>query len=324
VTVQLTNNSVGPPATYTLQFDIPVIKCDAISVAPTVLMPVVVGAAYTQNLVAHGARDNFTWSDPTKNANTSLPNGLSWDADTHQLSGTVTDATQVGAFSLVVELAASDVIMDPLTVQLGITVQSAPVVASDMPPWEKIFIYSITASGLVMLALAAFAINRYRAAKNNNKTDDAVNAGKTNVEKKGDPRDLSKSIVQAENKTVPIVEQNIPYSQRLIDTVTQLQKDLKTNMDKNEAMIEKLLNYWEDHKRDNWDAEVTDKALADAGYETVGELIEGLGNLRKEVDAQQAMLSTAAKWSNQLTTKNTSDQDRVFENNKVEPNTDKL
>src|SRR5215472_12296647 len=51
VTVQLTNNSAAPPVIYTLLFDIAVINCDKISVAPTVLPPVVVGTAYTQNLV---------------------------------------------------------------------------------------------------------------------------------------------------------------------------------------------------------------------------------------------------------------------------------
>ena len=160
VTVQLTKTSAAPPVTYTLLFDVAVIQCAAISLAPTVLMPVTVGAAYTQNPVAHGARGNFTCS-----VTASPPPGLTWDDSSHQLSGTVTDATQVGkAFSLVVGLTASDVIMDPLTALLGITVQSAPVVASDMPPWEKIFIYSMTASGVVMAAIAAFALNRYKAA----------------------------------------------------------------------------------------------------------------------------------------------------------------
>ncbi len=61
VTVQLTKTSAKPPVTYTLLFDIAVIQCDPISLAPKVLMPVMVGTAYTQNLVAHGAHGNFTW-----------------------------------------------------------------------------------------------------------------------------------------------------------------------------------------------------------------------------------------------------------------------
>ena len=63
------------------------------------------------------------------------------------------------------------------TVSLGITVQSAPVVASDMPPWEKIFIYAMAASGAAILALGAFALNRYKAAKENAKTIDGYMIG---------------------------------------------------------------------------------------------------------------------------------------------------
>jgi hypothetical protein len=198
VTAQLTNDSAAPPVTYTLAFDIMVIQCDEISLAPKVLMPVVVGAAYTQNLVAHGARGNFTWSDPNSDPNTSLPPGLTWDDSSQQLSGTVTDASQVGkAFSLVVQLAASDVLMDPLTVSLGITVQSAPAVASDMPPWEQIFIYAMSASGLVILALGVFAYNRHKTAKANAKTAASVEAANTKVQNttNGDPKSVSKTIV---------------------------------------------------------------------------------------------------------------------------------
>src|SRR5215469_7987265 len=213
VTVQLTNNSASPAVTYTLQLDIPVTKCDAISLAPTVLMPVVVGTAFTQNLVAHGARDDFTWSVDAS----SLPPGLSWDADSHQLSGTVTDATQVGkAFSLVVALSASDVIMDPLTVSLGITVQSAPVVASDMPSWERIFIYAMAASGVVMLALAAFAINRYRAAKANAKTIEALEAQVADLKKKGDPKEIAKAILNDNKTKLATVEGNTADAQNLL------------------------------------------------------------------------------------------------------------
>jgi hypothetical protein len=48
VTVQLTKTSAAPPVTYTLLFDLTVIQCDAITLEPTVLPPVVVGAAYTK------------------------------------------------------------------------------------------------------------------------------------------------------------------------------------------------------------------------------------------------------------------------------------
>jgi hypothetical protein len=73
--------------------------------------------------------------------------------------------------------------------------------------------------------------------------------------------------VQTENKTVPIVQHNIPYRQSLINTVTQLQADLKTNMDKNDAIIAVLDKYRNDpkHKRDNWQDEVIEQDLVDAG-----------------------------------------------------------
>jgi hypothetical protein len=314
VTVQLTKTSAAPPVNYTLQFDIVVLQCDAISLAPTVLMPVVVGAAYTQNLVAHGARGNFTWSVDAS----SLPPGLTWDDSSHQLSGTVTDASQVGKpFGLVVELAAPDVVMDPLTASLGITVQSAPAVASDMPPWEKIFISSMTASGVVMAALAAFAYNRYKAAKENAKTIEALKAGKTNVENatNGDPKSVSKSIVQAENATAPVVERNIPYNQNLINELTQQQKELTTKINQNEEIINKLAEYLENHKRDNWDAAVTDENLMKEGYETLGDAVEGLGALRKLNTSGMEILSAGTRWSNQVTTKTASDRINISETN---------
>src|SRR5262249_53127830 len=152
-----------------------------------------------------GAQGNFTWSVDAS----SLPPGLTWDNSGHQLSGTVTDASQVGkAFDLVVMLAAPDVIMEPLTVSLGITVQAAPAVASDMPPWERIFIASMTASGLVIAALAAFARNRYKAAKENAKTIETMKKGKDNIDNstKGNPQEVSKSIVNKETATTLILK----------------------------------------------------------------------------------------------------------------------
>ena len=49
VTVDLKNTSATPQVTYTLQFDIAVGQFDALSLTPPVLMPVVVGTAYTQD-----------------------------------------------------------------------------------------------------------------------------------------------------------------------------------------------------------------------------------------------------------------------------------
>jgi hypothetical protein len=319
VTVQLTNTSAAPPVSYTLLFQIVVSQCDPISLAPTVLMPVTVGAAYTQNLVAHGAYDNFTWS-----VTPSLPPGLTWDDNSHQLSGTVTDATQVGkAFSLEVRLAAPDVIMDPLTVSLGITVQSAPAVASGMDPWERILIGSMTASGVVMAALAAFALNRYKAAKANAKTAEAAKTGNTSVENttKGDPKSVSKSIIEVEKTTVPVVELNIPYDQSLIDGITKMQKELSTEIKADQTIVSKLAEYLQGHKRDNADAAVNDDELAKEGYETIGEAVLGLGELQKSVAAKMERLSTVTQWSNQIQTKTAADQNKVVETANGERNT---
>jgi hypothetical protein len=321
VTVQLTDNSAAPSVTYTLLFDIQVIKFYA-SLAPTALMPAVVGTPYTQNLVAHGASDNFTWS-----VTRSLPPGLTWDDRNHQLSGTVTDASQVGkAFGLVVELTASDVIMDPLTFSLGITVQSAPAVASDMPPSEQIDIWSIAASGLVIAALAAYAYNRYKAAKANPKTADAVNKANTNVQNAtgGDPKSISQSIVQTDNTTLPTVEGNIPVRQSLLNDIDRQVKELSTQIAKNEATISKLQEYLQEHKRDNWDDPVTDEELVQAGYETYGDAGRGLQDLRQLNNAQMEEISAAAQRSNQETTKTASDQTRVSEANIGKPNNQSL
>jgi hypothetical protein len=305
-----------------LQFEIAVIQCDAISLAPTVLMPVVVGTAYTQNLVAHGGRSDFTWSVDAS----SLPPGLSWDADSHQLSGTVTDATQVGkAFSLVVGLSASDVIMDPLTVSLGITVQSAPVVASDMPSWEKIFIYSMTASGVVILALAVFAINRYRAAKANAKTAEAVKAGNTNVENatKGDPKSITKAIAQDDKAKLATVAGNIPDVQNLLNGIKQRLNDVVAEVAKNETKISELKKYLDDHKRDNLNDSVTDEALAQ-DYPEYKDVINGLDELRKLNKAKMQELSTAAEWSNKVTNKTVSDQNKIADAGNSKSNDDSL
>jgi cell division protein FtsN len=328
VTVQLTKTSAAPPVSYTLLFQIVVIQCDPISLAPRVLMPVTVGTAYTQNLVAHGAHGNFTWS-----VTPSLPPGLMWDDDSKQLSGTVTDATQVGkAFNFVIVLAAPDVVMDSLTVSLGITLQSAPAVASGMDPWERILIGSMTASGVVMAALAAFALNRYKAAKANAKTAEAAKTGNTSVENatNGDPKSVSKSIIKVENTTVPVVERNIPYNQSLIDGISQAQKDLSTQIEADQAIVSKLGQYLQEHKRDNTDAAVTDDDLLKDGYETYEDVVFGrdavlgLGDLRKSVASKMERLSEVTQWSNQIQTKTVADQNKVLETANSESNTGAL
>ncbi len=190
VTVQLTNTSAAPPVIYTLLFDTTVIRCDPITLEPTVLMPVVVGTAYTQKLAAYGGRGNFTWSV----TDSSLPPGLTWDHSSHQLSGTVTDATQVGKlFSLALELTASDVIMDPLPASLSITVESASAVASAMPPWEKILLYFSVPCLVVTGIIVAAIVGRIKQGIADAKTTEAIRTGNTNIERATDenPRLMS-------------------------------------------------------------------------------------------------------------------------------------
>jgi hypothetical protein len=264
VTVQLTNNSAVPPATYTLLFDIAVIKCDAITLAPTVLPPVVVGTPYAQKLTAYGARGKFTWSDPnpnkdpTKGPSTSLPPGLTWDDSSQQLSGTVTDAAQVGkAFSLVVGLAAPDVVMDPLTTSLSITVQSGQAVASSsMPSWELNLI--ILGSSMATAALAAFALNRLLQGKADPKTVETIETGWTNIRNTtgGNPKSVGQSILHAENAMLPTVERNISNIQIEINHLTESQEHMRSMIEQNETNIERLQQYMNQHHSDGPDAPV--------------------------------------------------------------------
>jgi hypothetical protein len=210
-------------------------------------------------------------------------------------------------------------------VSLGISVQSAPVVASDMPPWETIFIYAMSASGLVILALGVFAYNRYKAAKANAKTADSVEKANTNVQNatNGDPNSVSKSIVQTDNAKLPTVEGNIPIRQSLLNDINQQVKELNTQLEKNEATMTDMRKYLEEHKRDKWDADVTDHTLA-PDYPTYGDLVNGLTDLTQLNRAQKEEISTVMERSNQVTAKTASDQNRVSDSNDTEPNNQKL
>jgi hypothetical protein len=255
-----------------------------------------------------------------------LPSGLTWDDSSQQLSGTVTDASQVGeAFSLVLQLAASDVLMDPLKVSLGITVQSAPAVASDMPPWEQIFIYAIAGSAFAMIALAVFAYRRGKTGEADEKTAKAVETAKTKVDNatNENPDSVSKSIVQTNNATLPTVEGNIQNRESLLNDINQKVKELNAQIAKNEATINELRQYVNEHKRDNWDAKVTDPAL-EKDYPTMGDAITGLGDLRQLNNAQMHEISTATEWSNDVTTKTTSDRNWIYESNVTQLNNNKL
>ena len=107
-------------------------------------------------------------------------------------------------------LTAPDVLIDPLTVSLGITVQSAPLaVASAMPLWERILIYSAAPSVVVMALIAAFAIDRYKQAKATARTAETVETGNTNVEDvtNGNPQFVARRIAKHEDACEPVIRE---------------------------------------------------------------------------------------------------------------------
>jgi hypothetical protein len=322
VTLQLTNNSATPPVTYTLQFDIVVLQCDAITLAPPVLMPVTVGTAYSQNLVAHHANGKFAWS-----VTFSLPPGLTWDDGSHQLSGTVTDAAQIGkAFSLVVGLTAPDVIMDPLAASLGVTVQSAPAVASDVPLWERILLYAAGPSLVAMTAIIAFAISRYKKGKANTKTGDAAGEGNKKItDATGDnPKSVTKSIAEAERATIPIIERNIPDTQGLISAIAERQASLSVELAKSEEIVSKLTEYYVDHENDDPNEPVSDPELVQEGYRTLGDVTKDLPNLSLENENLRSQLSTTTEQLNSVTAANEEYKNRVVASNDGELNNESL
>jgi hypothetical protein len=326
VTVQLTKTSPEPSVIYTLLLDVTVIQCEPITLEPTVLPPVVVGAAYTytQKLVAAGARGNFTWSVMSS----SLPPGLTWDGSSHQLSGTVTDAAQVGkAFSLVLGLAASDVVMDPLTVSLVITVQPASAVASGMPLWEEILLYG--QGGLVaLIAIVAFAANRIKAARTEAKAAAAAREGKAIVETltRGNPKLWSNIVVQGVNRRLSIIKDDVSISDRLIQHVNDLTEGLNAKHEDAEALYEKLINYLANNppKEENPDAPVNDPDLNAKGYKTERDVVSAAGKLVNIMNDLNASLMTLADFSNQLTTRIRSNRDQMDEQSHSEPNDEHL
>jgi hypothetical protein len=309
VTVQLINNSAASPVTYTLQFDIKVIRCPAITIEPTVLPPVVVGAAYTytQKLVARGANDKFSWSL----ISSSLPPGLTWDNTGHQLSGTVTDATQIGkAFSLVLRVAASDVIMDELTVSLNITVQSASAVASGMPLWEEILVYG-QGGFVALIAIVAFAANRIKAARTRAKAADAAREGKTIIETltRGNPKLWSNIIVQGLNRRLSIIKDDVSISDRLAQHVNDLQNGLTAKLNSSDALYEELVEYLARNppQEGKEDAPINeeDRYAADLyakGYKTERDVVSAIGQVVNINNDVTASLNALTAFSNELTT----------------------
>jgi hypothetical protein len=329
VTAQLTKTSATPPVTYTLLFDIAVIQCDPISLEPTVLPPVVVGTPYAQKLAAQGARSNFTWSDPTKDPNTSLPPGLTWDDTSQQLSGTVTDDTQADkAFSLALGLAASDVIMDRLLASRVITVQSASAVATGMPPWERYLI--IVGSGMGIMVLAACALNRLLAARANGETNDVIQAGYTNVEKatNGNPRAVSNSIIEFEDTMFPIVDNKIERYVKILENSYKIIDQAIRTINENKSILADLETYYEkyydDDRYNGDDDEVLDQHLREEGFRTFQDVNRGMVFVRRQIEQAQFHLSTATSLSNRLETEIASDRIKIDEHDSSEPNNQSL
>jgi hypothetical protein len=328
VTVQLTNNSGTTAVTYTLQLDVVVIQCDAISLAPPVLMPVVVGTAYSQNLVAHGANGNFTWS-----VTSTLPPGLSWDDGSRQLSGTVTDAAQVGkAFSVVVGLTAPDVIVDPLTASLGITVQPAPAVASGMPLWEEILLKGGEgALGLVVAALVFYAGYRIKTRKSKGKAEDAAKAGDTNVKNatKDDPLGVGKTIVQNQRAQDPIVQRNVPYDQNVISTIAEAQTRFSKQLAENEQLFQVMTDYYNRHQDGDPEDPIERDSpayeeLTNAGYKTLGDVVLDLPRVSRENTALRTHLKSITNSLNDLVASTEQDQRNINEHSDGAVNEEEL
>jgi hypothetical protein len=84
-----------------------------------------------------------------------------------------------------------------------------------------------------------------------------------------------------------------------------------------------MREYLEEHKRDKWDAPVTDEELA-KDYPEYGDLVKGLGDLTRSNDAQIKLISIATEWSNRVTTQTASDRNKVSETSIAEPYGSKL
>jgi hypothetical protein len=321
VTVQLTNKSAAPPATYTLLFDIAVIQCEAISLEPTVLMPVVVGTPCTQGLMAHGALGNFTWS-----VTYSLPPGLTWDDSHHQLAGKVTDPTQVGkAFSLVVGLAAPDVIMDQLTVSLSITVQPAQAVASAMPPWARIVLFGGAGSLIVIGIIVAAIVDRIKQGIVDAETKEAIRAGNTYIDSAtdGDPRFATQSILESESEEVSAVERIIPAFVKELTQLYEQEGIVADQLLKSEARLLKLKDYVTSNPDDKPDDPVEDTDLNDLGYRTYGQVerdipgwaavakhyAEAVSGLLHQINQVQAVRASGVKWLDDTSSSDSNDKD---------------
>jgi hypothetical protein len=239
----------------------------------------------------------------------------------------VTDAAQVGkAFSLVVGLAAPDVVMDPLATSLVITVQSGQAVASSsMPSWELRLI--ILGSSLATAALAAFALNHLLQGKADPKTVEAMQQGDTNVNNAtgGDPKSTSQTVLRNENDTLPIIIRNITPLESEISGVIKKQEALNGSIDETQQIIYKLDEYLAEHRDDDPEAPVEDPYIRDElKLQTFGEVTSGMVDLMSLNFRRRNELSDLMGYGNALQATITSHQNNVDNASSSESNDERL
>ena len=209
-----------------------------------------------------------------------------------------------------VTLAAPDVLIDPLTVSLGITVQSAPAVASDMPFWETILLYSAAPSVVVLVMIAALAIHRYRQAKANANTDAVIGTGfnKLDIATRGKAGATGQNILENQNKRKALVEDDTSEIQRLLDNLSKEQKEYNTRIEEFGVTMNQLREYVEQHPNAGPDDPIEDKELQEKGYETFEEVVRGLETRNNTLDVLNRNLGRTRVSYDYYTTKYASNQ----------------
>jgi hypothetical protein len=230
----------------------------------------------------------------------------------------VTDASQIGqAFSLVVGLAASDVIMDPVTTSLSITVQSGAAVASGVPSWANILIYAsptiIALTGIAVLALRGFLQGKADA-----KTVETIQRGRTIIENTtgGDPKPVAQFILRVQKDALRIVERDMPHALSLIEELREACTTLNHEIDAAEGMYAKLVQYRDDHPMfevddpvDAVDPRYDD--LINAGYRTEGEVNRGIADYGPVFVGYRERIEDIVTYSSNMRIRNESDQNEI-------------
>jgi len=165
---------------------------------------------------------------------------------------------------------------------------------------------------VVMLALAVFAINRYKEAKANAKNVEALEEENTKLKEKGDTKEIAKNISNENKNQLEAVKGDTANVQMLLDDISQKLTKAKAEIAANQARIDELRKYVTDpnHKRDNWDARVTDENLAKE-YDNFEEVTKALEKLEKENKTKINEFSKNIDFLNTVTTKNKSSQDKI-------------